>query len=142
MLFLHLSLVWCSVQFLLVCVYVCACCQHSPYPISLVKRRDHGRRVFGHESHQQLEHVMNILILRREDSKVSKLIYTKDENKVRGTKTKLWGVDKGWGLQWSRWYFGARIDIIATERYIVFLPLLCNLSWCLSAVADSHSHSF
>lgn len=36
---------------------------------------------------------MNILILRREDGKVSKLIYTEDENKVRGTKTKLWG---GW----------------------------------------------
>lgn len=85
---------------------------------------------------------MNILILWRGDSKVSKLIHTEDENKVRGTKTKLWGVDRGWGLQWSRWYFAARIAIIATERYIVFLPMLRNLSWFLSAVADSHSHSF
>lgn len=38
----------------------------APYSVSLVKRGDHGRRVFRHQSHQQLEHVVDVLVLPRE----------------------------------------------------------------------------
>lgn len=56
------------------CVYVCSMLgRHSPDSISLVERGDHGRRVFRHESHQQLQHVVDVLILRRkEDAQVNK----------------------------------------------------------------------
>lgn len=38
---------------------------HPPDPVPLVERGDHGRRVLGHERHQQLQHIMNILVLWR-----------------------------------------------------------------------------
>lgn len=47
---------------------VCACVRrrhHPPDAVPLVERRDHGRRVFGHERHQQLQHIMNVLVLQR-----------------------------------------------------------------------------
>ena len=52
------------------------------------------------------------------------------------------GVDVEGGLWRSRWYFRARIDIIVTEEYILFSPLLRHFSCCHSTEADSHSHSF
>lgn len=52
------------------------------------------------------------------------------------------GVRRGWGLQRSRWYSGTRIDVIVTEEYILFSPLLCHSSCCHGANADSHARSF
>lgn len=46
------------------------------------------------------------------------------------------------GLWRRRWFFRARIDIIVTEEYILFSPLLRHFSCCHRAEADSHSHSF
>ena len=47
---------------------ICMCGWYSPYPISLIKCRDHGCRVFRHKSNQQLEHIVDILILKRKES--------------------------------------------------------------------------
>lgn len=48
----------------------------------------------------------------------------------------------GGGMWRSRWYFRTRIDIIVTEEYILFSPLLRHFSCCHGAEADSHSHLF
>lgn len=42
-------------------LYVCG--KHSPYSIPLVKCRDHGSWMLRHQSYQQLEHIMDILVL-------------------------------------------------------------------------------
>lgn len=60
---------------------------------------------------------------------------------LRGQRESCRG-GQGGGLRRSRWYFRARIDIIVTEEYIVFSPLLCHFSCCHSAEDDSHSRSF
>lgn len=47
--------------------------QHSPYSIPLVERRDHGRWMFGHKSHQQLENVVDVLILPTKEGKIKQV---------------------------------------------------------------------
>lgn len=131
-------------------MFACTRGQHSPYSIPLVKRRDHGRWVFRHQGHQQLEHIVDILILRRKESQVEQVNKRRrgspsgqKNRRLRGQRQSCrGGLGGGGGLRRSRWYFRARIDIIVTEEYILFSPLLRHFSCCHSTEADSHSHSF
>ena len=125
----------------------CVCTPtHSPYSISLIEGRDHGRRVLRHKSHQQLEHIVDVLILQRK-RKVNKGGRGNPEGRMNrgliGRRERRVLVDmEGGGLRRSVWHNTTRIDIIVTEEYILFSPLLHHFSCCHCAGADSHSHSF
>lgn len=56
----------------------------SPYAISLVKSRNHGCWVFRHKSHQQLEHIVDILILQSKESKVEQVRLRRRERMPSG----------------------------------------------------------
>lgn len=58
---------------------------------------------------------------------------------LRGQRQSCKGGRGGGGLQNSRWYFRARIDIIVTEENILFSSLLLHFSCGHSTEADSHS---